>query len=367
MLSRENIRGIIYVVTIIVVVALIAIFAKPRSEVTLAQKSEKSITSKKSDASNTANKVESSRAKQRDTLFAFDPNTVTYDELLLLGFDKRTAVGIVKYRTAGKVFGIVEEFALCYGVTDSMFARVRPYIKIGTKYATKPKTERRDTLRERRVARFSPRPFEKFHIDTVGVDYLRLIGFSTRQAEALIEYRNRGKGIFSMNELRDCYAVSKEMADSLAHFVILSVRDPLEGLIEINSADSATLRKVRGIGEKTVVAVMEYRKLLGGFVRKEQISELKCVTSENFERICEQIYCDSCKISKIDINFAPASDFEHHPYMSRKAAKVILETRESKGGWKSIEEMQMDNIFTEEQARAIAPYLLFGTTPQSFD
>ena len=335
--------------TTVVIIALVAYFATPRRSITLADRCEKS------------------DIEQRDTLFVFDPNTVTYDELLLLGFDKRTAVGIVKYRTAGKVFGIAEELALCYGVSDSMFSRVRPYIKIGEKYATKPKNNTIDSIREERKSRFSPRPFEKFGIDTVGVDYLRLIGFSTRQAEALIEYRNRGKGIFSMNELRDCYAVSEEMADSLEHFVILSIRDPHKGLIEINSADSATLRKVRGIGEKTVVALLQYRKLLGGFVRKEQISELKCVTAENFLRISEQIYCDSCKISKIDINFAPAFDFEHHPYMTRRAAKLILETRESKGGWNSIEEMQEDNIFTEEQARAIAPSLLFGTTPQEFD
>ena len=349
MFSRQNIRGLIYVMAIIIVVALIAYFATPRKGITLSEK--------RSD----------SAIEKRDTLFIFDPNTVTYDELLLLGFDKRTAVGIVKYRTAGKVFGIAEELALCYGVTDSMFSRVRPYIKIGTKYATKPTARNFDTLRNNRSKRFSPRPFEKFCIDTVGVEYLRLIGFSTRQAEALIDYRKRGGGIFSMNELRDCYAVSEEMADSLAHFVILSIRDPHKGLVEINSADSATLRKVRGIGEKTVVAVMQYRKLLGGFVRKEQIAELKCVTEDNFLKISEQIYCDSCKISKIDINFAPASDFEAHPYMSRRAAKLILETRESKGGWNSIEEMQEDNIFTEEQARAIAPYLLFGTTPQEFD
>ncbi len=349
MFSKQNIRGIIYIMAIIVVIALIAYFATPRKGLMLAEK------------------YEDTTLEKRDTLFLFDPNTVTYDELLLLGFDKRTAVGIVKYRTAGKVFGIAEELALCYGVTDEMFARVRPYIKIGTKYATKPSKQLNDSLYHSRPSRFSPRPFEKFAIDTVGVEYLRLIGFSTRQAEALIEYRNRGKGIFSINELRDCYAVSEEMADSLAHFVILSVRDPHEGLIEINTADSATLRKVRGIGAKTVVAVMQYRKLLGGFVRKEQISELKCVTIENFERISEQIYCDSCKISKIDINFAPASEFSAHPYMSKRAAKLILETRESKGGWNSIEEMQRDDIFTEEQARAIAPYLLFGTTPQKFD
>ena len=335
---------------IIVVIALVVYFARPRKALTLREQSATTTTT-----------------EQRDTLFFFDPNTVTYDELLLLGFDKRTAVGIIKYRTAGKVFGIAEEFALCYGVTDSMFSRVRPYIKIGKKFATRPANHNANTIRTTRPSRFSPRPFEKFRIDTVGVEYLRLIGFSTRQAEALIEYRKRGGGIFSMNELRDCYAVSEEMADSLSRFVILSERNPHDGLIEINSADSATLRQVRGIGAKTVVAVLQYRKLLGGFVRKEQIAELKCVTKENFDKISAQIYCDSCKISKIDINFAPAYDFEHHPYMTRRAAKLITEIRESKGGWRSIEEMMEDNIFTKEQAEAIAPYLLFGTTPQSFD
>ena len=335
---------------IIVVIALVVYFARPRKALTLREQSATTTTT-----------------EQRDTLFFFDPNTVTYDELLLLGFDKRTAVGIIKYRTAGKVFGIAEEFALCYGVTDSMFSRVRPYIKIGKKFATRPANHNANTIRTTRPSRFSPRPFEKFKIDTVGVEYLRLIGFSTRQAEALIEYRKRGGGIFSMNELRDCYAVSEEMADSLSRFVILSERNPHDGLIEINSADSATLRQVRGIGAKTVVAVLQYRKLLGGFVRKEQISELKCVTKENFDKISEQIYCDSCKISKIDINFAPAYDFEHHPYMTRRSVKLITETRESKGGWNSIEEMMEDNIFTKEQARAIAPYLLFGTTPREFD
>ena len=350
MFSKENIRGFVFVVAIIVIIALVVILARPRQGIYLAD-----------------NKGEKVEKVKRDSLFAFDPNTITYEELLLLGFGKRTAVGIIKYRTAGKVFGIAEELALCYGVSDEMFARVRPYIKIGSKYATRPKSQTDSTKRVEHKSRFTPRPFEPFGIDTVGVNYLRLIGFSTRQAEALIRYREQGDGIHSMNELRDCYAVSKEMADSLEHFVVLTPRDPHQGLVEINSADSARLRTVRGIGEKTVVAVLEYRKLLGGFVRKEQIAELKCVTSENFDKISKQIYCDSCNISKIDINFAPASQFEHHPYMSRRAIKLIIETRESKGGWNSIEEMQEDNIFTEEQARAIAPYLLFGTTPQSFD
>ena len=351
MFTKQHIRGIVYLAVIVIAIALVWVFASRRKPIVLGESA-----------------VTTTTQITPDTLFRFDPNTVTYDELRLLGLDKRTAVGIIKYRTAGKVFGIAEEFALCYGISDSIFLRLRPYIVIGEAFATKPKVHHDSTAYTNKTkSRFSPRPFEKFHIDTVGVEYLRHIGFSTRQAEALIRYRERGKGIFSMNELRDCFAVSEDMADSLSHFVILSVRDPHEGLVEINSADSATLRRVRGIGAVTVVAVMQYRKFLGGYVRKEQISELKCVTEENFKQISEQIYCDSCKISKIDINFAPASEFEYHPYMTRKAVKLILEKRESKGGWSSIEEMIEDGIFSKEQAKSIAPYLLFGITPEDFD
>ena len=73
-----------------------------------------------------------------DSLFAFDPNTVSYEQLRALGFEKQTAVAILKYRSRGKVFEIAEEFALCYGVTDSIFAVLRPYITIGEQFRAKP-------------------------------------------------------------------------------------------------------------------------------------------------------------------------------------------------------------------------------------
>lgn len=310
-----------------------------------------------------------------DSLFVFDPNTVSYAELRAMGFDKRAAVSILRFRARGKRFGIAEDFALCYGVTDSVFERLQPYIRIGEEFRIKPDSvsadwQKRDSLRSTKMARkprFSPMPFEPFRIDTVGIAYLRRIGFSIRQARALIDYRDRDPhGIRSMEELRECYAVSQDMADSLSHFVIFPEPLPYGGLVELNGADSATLRSVRGIGAKTVVAIMEYRRLLGGFAKIEQISELKCVTKENFLLISKQICCDSCKISKIDINFAPASFLEGHPYMTREAIRKIVERRKLKGGWKSLKEMTDENIFGEEQAAALSPYLHFGDIPLDF-
>ena len=241
---------------------------------------------------------------KQDTMFVFDPNTVTYEELRSMGLRRATAVAIVKLRARGKVFVIPEDFALCYGINDSIYERFKPYIKIDTSFTLKAVKPHRDTVYSR-TDRFTPRPFERFSLDTVGYAYLRLIGFSARSAKAFIKYRDIYGPIRDMDELRDCYFVREQMADSLERYVVFPEPDPHEGLVEINSADSAALRTVVGIGAKTVVAIMEYRRLLGGFYSTAQIAELKCVTKENFERISKQIYCDSWLFQKLILTLHP--------------------------------------------------------------
>lgn len=354
MFKRKQIEGIIILVVIIFSITAF---------ITLCSKEKVSVI------------PEAEKTTKTDSLFVFDPNTVSYKELLALGFDKQTAVSLLKFRERGKIFSIAEEFALCYGVTDSMFFRLQPYIVIAERFKVKPFEKRagNDSVKQIRqkewlskVNRLTPHPTEPFRIDTVGASYLRSIGFSYRQAEGLIEYRDRGsEGIRNMEELRDCWAVTEQMADSLARYIIFPTPKPYGGKVEINSADSATLVTVYGIGAKTAAAIVEYRNLLGGYVSIEQLKEIKCVTNENFARFSKQICCDSCVFSKIDINFAPACSLEYHPYMTHKAINKILELRKSKGGWKSFEEIVNDNIFTEEQATMLEPYLHFDSIPQS--
>jgi competence ComEA-like helix-hairpin-helix protein len=130
-------------------------------------------------------------------------------------------------------------------------------------------------------------------------------------------------------------------------------------LLEINSADSAALVAVNGIGVKSAVEIMKYRDLLGGFHSVEQISEVKCVTEQNFAKILQQICCDSCEIQKIDINFAAPKEIARHPYMSARALRKIIKQRQLKGGWSRIEEMVEDEILSEDEAKRLAPYLWF--------
>lgn len=256
-----------------------------------------------------------------------------------------------------EIFRIPEDVTLCYGISDSLYRRLAPYIRIGRKYAIAP--------RQYRTGRVVPEPMPptRFRIDTVGARYLRAIGaLSKRQAEAFIRWRDLS-GIYDMEELRACYVVSDSVAAALEPYIIFPERGaaPVDEPVEINTADSATLRGVVGIGARTVVSIMNYRARLGGFVRLEQLAEVPGVTERNYEKILKQICCDSCEIRKIDINFATPKVLRQHPYIPPQKLRKLLKTRQLKGGWSTAEELVEDNILTREEAARLAPYLRFGT------
>ena len=287
----------------------------------------------------------------------FDPNTVDYDGLRRLGLTKHEAVSLLKYRAAGKIFRIPEDVTLCYGISDSLFYRLEPYIRIGRKYAIAPQE-----YRTGRVVS-EPMPPAPFRIDTVSARYLRAIGaLSKRQAEAFVRWRDLS-GIYDMEELRACYVVSDSVASAREPYVIFPERnaEPIDVPVEINTADSAARRSGAGSGEKTVVSIIGYRDRLGGFLRAEQLAEVPGVRERNYEKILKQIYCDSCKIRKIDINFASPKVLGKHPYIAPQALRKLLKARQLKGGWSTAGELVEQNILTREEAARLAPYLQFGS------
>ena len=193
--------------------------------------------------------------------------------------------------------------------------------------------------------------------------YLRAIGaLSKRQAEAFVRWRDLS-GIYDMEELRACYVVSDSVAAALEPYVIFPERQPrpIDRPVELNTADSAALRSVTGIGEKTVMRIIRYRERLGGFRSAEQLAEIPGVTESNYEKILKQISCDSCKIRKIDINFADPKTLGRHPYIAPRTLRKLLKVRQLKGGWSTAEELIEDDILTREEAARLAPYLEFGS------
>ena len=90
-------------------------------------------------------------------LTTFDPNQADSAELAALGLPVHVVRNVLKYRQKGGSFSTPESFARIYGLTETQYEELKPYIRISESFARKPvrkkpepvtrDTLRRDTLR----------------------------------------------------------------------------------------------------------------------------------------------------------------------------------------------------------------------------
>lgn len=314
-----------------------------------------------------------SEALPKDSLFDFDPNQVSAHQLQALGLTKRQVATFLNYRNSGVRFRRPEDVARCYAISDSLYRRLQPFIRIpreATNAAPTVRTVSPDTTvrRHHTPERF---PFDPNRLSEA--EFCRL-GFTPRQAATICRYRASGARFKDMEDFGRCYAVSKEMLEQLRPYLRIdtlalrnradstsSVASPATSapLLELNSADSAALVGLVGIGPLTAGRIIRYRQRLGGFCRSEQLQEVEGVIPKNYLKILPQIRIDLSRIQKIDINFASPLQMRDHPYLPEQLLNRLLKYRQLKGGWRSIGELTEQNILSEAEAEKLAPYFRF--------
>ncbi len=239
-----------------------------------------------------------------------------------------------------------------------------------------------------------------FDPNTIDLEGLQRLGFSPRQAQAILNYRKAGAVFRKPRDFARCHTVSEQQYARLESYIRIgkefqqppagqkdtarrrwTAETPLpdtqparkwitEDLpapltTELNGADSAALVALRGIASLSAGRIIAYRTRLGGFARAEQLREVVGVTEENYQLILQQIFVDRSKIQKIDINFASPERMGTHPYLPPRTVDKILKNRQLKGGWSSTQELIEQHILSREQADRLEPYLSFSPEDNS--
>ena len=75
-------------------------------------------------------RIREKASPRRVETFRFNPNTVSAEDLMRLGFSEKQAQSIVNYRKKGGRFRRPADFGKSYVVADSVFERLKPYIDI---------------------------------------------------------------------------------------------------------------------------------------------------------------------------------------------------------------------------------------------
>lgn len=303
--TRAEMRGVLWLLPLLAVLAAIVVFAnRPRFEESFLEQ----VAERRAQADTAAHGWHGARdtvryngrveAGRQAALSDFDPNALDAEDFVALGFSPRQAAAIIRYREARGGFRTADDLGRSYVVSDEMFARLRPYIRIAS---------------------------------TGTMDAVDTGGAAAVNAAA--------------SAPRDPVTVDAPI-----------VRMP----VDLNTADSAELIAVIGIGNVLAVRIMDYRERLGGYAGVEQLREIPGMTEENYLRIIPQIFADSAEIRKIDINFASPQIVGRHPYVTSEMLRKLLKNRQLKGGWRSTGELVNENIITPEQAVRLGPYLVFN-------
>lgn len=130
-------------------------------------------------------------------------------------------------------------------------------------------------------------------------------------------------------------------------------------IININTADSASLLKVRGIGPVFASRIIKYRNLLGGYYHIWQLTEVYGTDSDKINTWASQLLLEPGEVRKININEADEKLLASHPYIKMKLARVLINYRKQHGNYKDINDLKAIKILKPEDLSRLEPYLAF--------
>jgi competence ComEA-like helix-hairpin-helix protein len=130
-------------------------------------------------------------------------------------------------------------------------------------------------------------------------------------------------------------------------------------VIELNTADSAKLTGLQGIGPSFARRIISYRERLGGFVRKEQLKEVFGLDSERYAGLQSQISVDGLYIKKINLNTVTFDQLSRFPYLNYKQMNAIIQFREQHGEYESPADLKNIAIMDDNTLEKIKPYIIF--------
>ena len=135
-------------------------------------------------------------------------------------------------------------------------------------------------------------------------------------------------------------------------------------LFNLNTADSLDLIQLYNIGPTFARRIIRYRALLGGYVDKQQLWEIRGMDSVRYNDIAPHLYTDPADIQQIDLNSVALDQLKRHPYLDYYQAKAIVQWRDAAGPYLNIEDILKIPIIDHETYTHIAPYLTCNSQPK---
>ena len=294
--SKEQRNGIFLLLILIIIFQCVYFFVDFSSEEIQINKEELSKFTKEIDSLRLV-QLEESKPK----IYPFNPNYISDYKGATLGMTNQEIDRLLAFRRQDKWINSTKQFQNVTQVSDSLLKAISPYFKF-PEWVTKTTPDR--ASRNYPVDNFSEKASWRH-----GNNYKKTLTFAQKQ--------------------------------------------------DLNTATAIQLQKVNGIGKVFSDRIIKYRnKSVGGFIADVQLQEVYGLTPEVIEKITNQFTVKTPKvIRKINVNSATVDDLVTIPHIDYDLAHNIIEQRQLREGYKTINELTKVKDFPANKIEIIELYL----------
>ena len=233
------------------------------------------------------------------SLRPFDPNTASEQQLQSLGLSQRHVRNIMKYRSRGGRFRKKEDFARLYGLTLKQYRQLEPYITI------QPEVMAADVIKGSRNNK----------------------NISQKDSSLFTHHS-------SLKKLRHGETV------------------------DINTADTALLKRIPGIGSYFAMRIVELRQRRQMFSSPQELLAIR-----NFPESALAYMTASQNFPEIYVNLWSQKQLAAHPLLNYAQAREIITLRRTAGTITVTSDLAALPSLDVRTMERITPFLRFDTAP----
>ena len=189
----------------------------------------------------------------------------------------------------------------------------------------------------------------RFNPNTASHEDLCRLGFSSKQAQSIINYREKGGRFRRKADFAKSFVVADSVYARLESYIDIP-------LLDLNLADSAAFDALPGIGGYFASKMVAYREQLKGYSYKEQLMDIWKFDQEKFDALSDLVTVSPGSVTPYPLWTYPADSLRKHPYIRNyETARAIVLYREStpRDQW-SIKEISAAGILSESAAEKLS-------------
>jgi DNA uptake protein ComE-like DNA-binding protein len=189
------------------------------------------------------------------------------------------------------------------------------------------------------------------------------------QIKVIKNYEAKGGRFSTKSDVQKMYGISAADYARLEPWISLPDTVAFQGpatsynkyrgeVVELNSADSAGLLKLPGVGPYMASNIIRYRNKLGGYTHTGQLLEVYRMQPETFAKISDRIRIDTLLVVPgVKINTSDFFLLLKHPYISKPLAYSITAHRQRYGKFRTIDDFRKVEGVNDSIWLILRPYL----------